>query len=1284
MSPLVLALTLFAGAPAVEAPANPCTNGSFEQLDPGGFPAGWSPVGKIVEVCSDARSGSRSLRFLRKAGTPPQEETGLNRGWDARAKKSAVIDRLKGGMEFWYKAVSASDANLQLYVIPIGPEGIENTGSPRARFTVPKEHIGDGQWHPARLKYDYTANPKVKGVHFACRIEGSAGELLLDDLAYVEKVGPVLRLGTVRIEEDPQKPGERCTLVALVENAGDQPVADVRAAVELPTGLAAAPAEVRLGDLAPDRKVQARWRLDGERAAAWTLRVAAVSGSQKVTGALEVAPKLVVASWGPTSPVFLAGEPISVECLLSNPGNALVLGPAARFSAGPQTVEVAADRIAPGQAVVLRATLPPPAQERALIELRVLAKNVAAPDLKQAEKTSGVLIVPAARVPPPSGTLKAEATAEYALLENEHLRLVIRRARVDAVGELSVNSSSGWHRVAWMLERPYGSADCSRQAEKAADGSARLRLSAPWQQRGRASASFELKRKSKTIAARYELEAQGAMTVGVFPGPQLHVMDRDEAVFPGVEWLVGDELSSGSLDIAESHPDRVRAVVHPNWITIPAIGIHGRHGTVGLLWDVHQKWDGTRDRPGTYFLSPDRVENSRAHQMGLFLPHPPEFINPNAWTIEPAKPYHLEPGQKLTLEALIYADGEATDALAAIDQWARQFGIPQPAPLPRGSYEREIEFSMQAYLKSLWVPEEQKWWTTKGGGRMSQKAQPRDFVADLLVGEALSPAPEVRQQCRARAEEVLKLIGGPPRLDAQRYPGRVDLLWASAAQAASLLASRGEDGAWRFDADQEGQGPFVGMDYHQLGPDNAAEVGTCAAKATQILRYARITGDRATYDQMLKTLEFMEQFRVPRAAQVWEVPVHTPDILAAAEAAEAYLEAYRFSGQERWLRNAVTWARRGLPFVYLWDDPEKPYLLGASIPVFGATWMQGSWFGRPVQWNGLRYAKAILELSEYDTSYPWRQIAEMITRSAIHQQDPSGDNVALWPDNIGAVKGDKCPWVFAPRMILANVLKLIGRDEDPATLIVGQGEKRLHLTAAASITDARWDGKTCSFSVTYTQGQQGTVAVFNVARPTAVLVDGKPIAPDGELEQAQQPGWRYEPASACLAIRIVRDGRSSVRIEGAAWRYLERLPQRVERIAFEFDHSLEGWLPMHHISDLAVREGALAGTIDGGDPYIVRPLLRVRGQTCPALVLRMRLTAGQAGQLYWSTEAAPGFSEKRVILFPIQADGQWHEYRLEVGNHPQWSAQTITGLRLDPGGGVRSAEFAVDYLRAAE
>jgi hypothetical protein len=72
------------------------------------------------------------------------------------------------------------------------------------------------------------------------------------------------------------------------------------------------------------------------------------------------------------------------------------------------------------------------------------------------------------------------------------------------------------------------------------------------------------------------------------------------------------------------------------------------------------------------------------------------------------------------------------------------------------------------------------------------------------------------------------------------------------------------------------------------------------------------------------------------------------------------------------------------------------------------------------------------------------------------------------------------------------------------------------------------------------------------------------------------------------------------------------------------------------------------------------------------------------GQLYWGTAAEPGFSEERVLLFAVQADGRMHEYRLEPGRHPRWAGQTITALRLDPGNGAASAEFALESVRGGK
>jgi hypothetical protein len=285
----------------------------------------------------------------------------------------------------------------------------------------------------------------------------------------------------------------------------------------------------------------------------------------------------------------------------------------------------------------------------------------------------------------------------------------------------------------------------------------------------------------------------------------------------------------------------------------------------------------------------------------------------------------------IRLQATLFADSATDSPLAAIDRWLGKYGLPELRPLPRGTYEREIEFSMQAYLTSLWDASTQQWWLTKGSPVMSTRGRPRSFIADLMLGALITEDPVLRRRLTARAEEVRALVGGEPRLDAQRFPNRADLAFANPAAAGHLLAMRGEDGLWAFDADQQPQtGPFVGKDYSELGPDGAVESGTCARKAYEVLRYARIAGDQHAYEQVVPTLQRLREFRVPRAAQVWEIPVHTPDLLAAADSVDALLEAYRFSDEPRWLQEAVMWARRGLPFIYLWDDPDQPFSKAAA------------------------------------------------------------------------------------------------------------------------------------------------------------------------------------------------------------------------------------------------------------------------------------------------------------------------------------------------------------------
>ncbi|MCR4414184.1 MAG: hypothetical protein NUV77_17345, partial [Thermoguttaceae bacterium] len=418
---------------------NPCTNGSFEALAPNGFPADWGPVGKTIEVSTEAHSGKRALRFVRQAGTDPRIETGLNR--------LRLLDRLQGGMEFWYKAVSAKDAKLRIYAIPINADGVEKTDSSRVAFTVPAGHVGDGQWHRGRIKYDFTKDPKVKSLHFAVRIEGEAGELLVDDFAYLDRVGPVLRFGTVRLDEDPKQPGRRARVYVPLFNDGDAPARDVRAVLSAPAGLAPQPAELRLGDLAPGKRVLVAWTLEGSREGPATLSAGATTGDEKASTTLPLAPQLVVRSFGPLTPVAAVGRPVTMECVLANPGSVAVRQPAVVFRLGNESVTVPAESIAPKTSVTLRAALVPKAQG----EVQFGASFRATGPVEIPAPLQGTMLVGAAgELPPPSGGLRAAATPECAILENERLRLAFRRNGFGfGPAEIAVKNPAGWETVAW-------------------------------------------------------------------------------------------------------------------------------------------------------------------------------------------------------------------------------------------------------------------------------------------------------------------------------------------------------------------------------------------------------------------------------------------------------------------------------------------------------------------------------------------------------------------------------------------------------------------------------------------------------------------------------------------------------------------------------------------------------------------------------------------------------------------------------------------------------------------
>jgi hypothetical protein len=858
-------------------------------------------------------------------------------------------------------------------------------------------------------------------------------------------------------------------------------------------------------------------------------------------------------------------------------------------------------------------------------------------------------------------------------------------ARMPHLGSVVVKLPDG--SVQRLYARYSAPARRSPKAPVTLSGSASDRAGARW--------TFTLSLQAldaQTLRVAYACVPNRPREILSFEGPMLLVGDgttadaKQEALFPGLEWLSPDEVSSSDLDIAKDHPDRVRFVPHPHKVTIPAMGVKTPLATVGLLWNMYDQWAKGQDRSQPVFAVPDRLQGTAAHRLGLIAPNVPAGLGENRLTAE--KPFRVSPNAPLRLHAIIYVNPQARDALSVVDAWFAHFRPDPPLPAPQGDDLRQIAWSMKAYTDSLWVSDEEGWLPFQGGPAIwSRPAFRLDYVYDLLKALTILPNHPEASAWRAMVERTqfrVSMVGIPQAEDMQFEHGDTEnTLSFLRSRALELMQSKNPDGSWGFDADRRDTGVFKGYDYHLLGPPDAVEVGTCARNAYEVLRYARISGSVEAYRAGAKTLEFMRRFTVPRAAQVWEVPVHTPDILAAADAIDAYIEGYWFSGDARWLAEARRWARAGLPFVYVWNAPGKPWMRYGSIPVFGATWYVGSWFGNIVQWNGLRYAYALIKLCETDRTAPalWKQVALGITRSAMYQQSTSGKNITLWPDSYHTITDVRAAWDFPPRQILKNVYHFLGREEEPRTLRLSSG---IRISSRALKIQAGEAGDTLRVVLRHPKGERGNLnlLISGVSRPAQVLLQGQPLPEVERLtpESRAESCWKYSQAHRALVVWLATDAEVSVEVRGVQRANIPAFPRIMTELRFEFEEDNEGWEPANDLEPLQVRRGSLLARSTGSDPYMVRPLCRLDGDSIRYIRIRLRGTGNRGAQFYWTTLSSPGFDESKVIRFELPLDGEWHKVVLPVGEHPLWRGQTITGIRLDPGSAANT-EVEIEWIR---
>lgn len=132
---------------------------------------------------------------------------------------------------------------------------------------------------------------------------------------------------------------------------------------------------------------------------------------------------------------------------------------------------------------------------------------------------------------------------------------------------------------------------------------------------------------------------------------------------------------------------------------------------------------------------------------------------------------------------------------------------------------------------------------------------------------------------------------------------------------------------------------------------------------------------------------------------------------------------------------------------------------------------------------------------------------------------------------------------------------------------------------------------------------------------------------------------------------------------------------------FESEGDTEGWMPWHQLKPFQVSQGILSSDSNGVDPYMGSPNFTLKAGDFHTITIRMAVSGGNSAQLFFITSSDPAYDEIKSITFPIEGDGEFHTYTLDMSAKRGWKG-TITQLRLDPT--AARALIQVDYIRILE
>ena len=462
---------------------------------------------------------------------------------------------------------------------------------------------------------------------------------------------------------------------------------------------------------------------------------------------------------------------------------------------------------------------------------------------------------------------------------------------------------------------------------------------------------------------------------------------KNQALLPGVEYLA-DEPSSNQKEIKGAAANR--RIIDSYKLCYPMMAIAAAGRWFSVTW-------GKGDLPvSPIFDSPDRIFNSGGHLLGLWSPAVGKLRLEGETVVYGG--VNIKAGVTYSSTVLI-SGGKGALATDAIKDYVQRSALPD-IPKYNAGFEGAVKLLTSGWLDS--AAREGNRWRHAVWGKSFAPAVADDVPAYLLWLAAYTPNTALKVRLEQTAREVIaSLPKGTPGINGISHVKRLTgaLLYGDLKALVTGAAQRVKKKAVRLAAN----GGVACYTPAKDKPDYASTLGSnhcngfTAMSMEGLLQDATLTGDESTTASALSALDQLTANyagQVPHGAQPWEMPLHTPDIVASARLVRCYVLGYLLSGHPAYLDQARYWAWTGVAMVYLASPVDGDVGLYATIGVIGATnWTAPNWIGQPVQWCGLVYRSALEDLARVDKELgeTWRKIARGITISGVQMTFPADD-----------------------------------------------------------------------------------------------------------------------------------------------------------------------------------------------------------------------------------------------------------------------------------------------------